>query len=66
MAAFKTGTIDTFIGFYKLTGIKTFGMPISFGYPCAMAEIRGEQSVHVGEYPLTDVDIWFDTLSKYQ
>jgi branched-chain amino acid transport system substrate-binding protein len=66
MAAFKTGTIDTFIGSYKLTGIKTFGAPIAFGYPSAMAEIRGEQSVYIGEYPLTDVDIWFDNLSKYK
>jgi ABC-type branched-subunit amino acid transport system substrate-binding protein len=66
MAAFKNGTIDTFIGSYKLTGIKSFGMPIAFGYPCAMAEIRGEKSVHVGEYPLTDVDIWFDELNKYK
>ncbi|MCX6007864.1 MAG: ABC transporter substrate-binding protein [Chloroflexi bacterium] len=66
MAAFKTNTVDTFIGSYKLTGIRTFGMPISFGYPCAMAEIRGEKSVHIGEYPLTDVDIWFDELSKYK
>jgi len=66
MAAFKTGTIDTFIGSYKLTGTKTFGAPIAFGYPSAMAEIRGEQSVYIGEYPLTDVDIWFDNLSKYK
>ena len=66
MAAFKAGIIDTFIGSYKLTGTKTFGSPIAFGYPCAMGEIRGEQSVYIGEYPLTDVDIWFDNLSKYK
>jgi len=66
MAAFKAGIIDTFIGSYKLTGTKTFGSPIAFGYPCAMGEIRGEQSVYLDEYPLTDVDIWFDNLSKYK
>ena len=66
MDAFKSNVIDTFIGSYTLTGTKTFGMPISFGYPCAMAEIRGEQSVYLDEYPLTDVDIWFNELSKYK
>lgn len=66
MAAFRTNTIDTFIGSYRLTGIRTFGVNISFGYPCAMAEIKGEQSIYVGEYPLTDVDIWYDELSKYK
>jgi len=66
MTAFKTNVVDTFIGSYKLTGTKSFGMPIGFGYPCAMAEIRGENSIHVGEYPLTDVDFWYDQLNKYK
>ncbi|MBN1376101.1 MAG: ABC transporter substrate-binding protein [Dehalococcoidia bacterium] len=66
MDAFKSNVIDTFIGSYELTGTKTFGMPIAFGYPCAMAEIRGEESVYLDEYPLTDVDIWFNELSKYK
>ncbi|MBN1376420.1 MAG: ABC transporter substrate-binding protein [Dehalococcoidia bacterium] len=66
MDAFKSNIIDTFIGSYKLTGTRTFGMPIAFGYPCAMAEIRGEESVYLDEYPLTDVDFWFDELSKYE
>jgi len=66
MTAFKTATIDTFIGSYKLTGTKTFGMPIAFGYPCAMGIIKGDQSVYLDEYPLTDVDIWFNELSRYK
>jgi branched-chain amino acid transport system substrate-binding protein len=60
MKAFKGGTFDSFLGRYTFSGMKTYGAPLVFGYPCAMGEIQGDKEVYLGEYPLTDADMWYD------
>jgi hypothetical protein len=63
MKTFKGGTFDSFLGKYTYMGSKTYGAPVVFGYPCAMGEIRGDKEVYIGEYPLTDADMWYDYLN---
>ena len=60
MKAFKGGTFDSFLGRYTFSGTKTYGAPVVFGYPCAMGTIQGDNDVYMGEYPLTDADMWYD------
>ena len=60
MKTFKGGTFDTFLGRYTFSGTKTYGAPVVFGYPCAMGVIQGDEDVYMGEYPLTDADMWYD------
>jgi branched-chain amino acid transport system substrate-binding protein len=60
MKAFKGGTFDSFLGKYTYSGTKTYGAPVVFGYPCAMGVIQGDDDVYMGEYPLTDADMWYD------
>ena len=60
MKTFKGGTFDTFLGKYTFSGTKTYGAPVVFGYPCAMGVIKGDDDVYMGEYPLTDADMWYD------
>ena len=62
MSTFRGGTFETFLGTYKLSGEKTYGSPIVFGYPCAMGKIEGDKEISIGEYPLLDADYW---TSKY-
>jgi len=62
MAAFKSGPIDTFQGTYNLTGMKTYGANCGFGDACAMAQVTGDKNVYVGEFPLTDLDQWYDIM----
>lgn len=63
MKAFKGGTFDSFLGRYTFSGTKTYGAPVVFGYPCAIGQIQGDQDVYIGEYPLTDADMWYDYFS---
>jgi len=56
MNVFRGGTIDTFVGTYKLSGEKLYGANVVFGYPCCMSIIKGEEQVYLGENPLTDSD----------
>lgn len=56
MNTFRGGTIDTFVGTYKLSGEKLYGANVVFGYPCCMSIIKGEEQVYLGENPLTDSD----------
>ena len=63
MKTFKGGTFDSFLGKYTYSGSKTYGAPVVFGYPCAMGEIRGDKEVYIGEYPLSDADMWYDYLN---
>ena len=58
MATVRGGTFDTFLGTYKLSGVKTYGSPIVFGYPGAIGQIEGDKEVPIGEYPLEDADFW--------
>ncbi len=60
MKAFKGGTFDSFLGRYTYSGSKTYGAPVVFGYPCAMGEVQGDKEIYLGEYPLTDADMWYD------
>jgi hypothetical protein len=56
MKALRGGTVDTFVGTYTLSGKKTYGSPVVFGYPCAMSIIRGNEYVYLNEEPMWDVD----------
>ena len=56
MKALRGGTVDTFVGTYTLSGTKTYGSPVVFGYPCAMSIIRGNENVYLNEEPMWDVD----------
>jgi hypothetical protein len=60
MKTFKGGTFETFLGRYTFSGAKTYGAPVVCGYPCGMGVIQGDQDVYMGEYPLTDADMWYD------
>jgi branched-chain amino acid transport system substrate-binding protein len=62
MSTVRGGTFDTFLGTYKLSGEKTYGSPIVFGYPGAVGQIEGDKEIPIGEYPLVDADYW---TSKY-
>ncbi|MBN1376048.1 MAG: ABC transporter substrate-binding protein [Dehalococcoidia bacterium] len=64
MKAFKGGTFDSFLGRYTFSGTKTYGAPVVFGYPCAMGEVKGDKEVYLGEYPLTDADMWYDYFNQ--
>jgi ABC-type branched-subunit amino acid transport system substrate-binding protein len=63
MNVFRGGTFDTFMGRYTLSGEKTYGSPIVFGYPCAVGQIQGDKVVYIGEFPLMDADMWYDVLN---
>ncbi len=63
MKAIKGGTFDSFLGKYTFGGAKTYGQPIVFGYPCSMGVIKGDEDVYMGEYPLTDADMWHDYMN---
>ncbi|MBN1375090.1 MAG: ABC transporter substrate-binding protein [Dehalococcoidia bacterium] len=56
MKALRGGTIETFLGKYTLSGEKTYGSPVVFGYPCGMSIIRGSENVYLNEEPMWDVD----------
>jgi branched-chain amino acid transport system substrate-binding protein len=58
MGAFRGGTFETFLGKYTLSGKKLYGSPVVFGYPCEMGQIQGDKEVYLGEYPMTDPDMW--------
>ena len=60
MKAFRGGTFDSFQGRYTYSGTKSYGAPVVFGSPCGMGVIKGDEDVYLGEYPLTDVDMWYD------
>jgi len=62
MSTVRGGTFDTFLGTYKLSGQKTYGSPIVFGYPGAVGKIEGDKEIPIGEFPLVDADYW---TSKY-
>ncbi len=59
MGAFRSGTFETFMGKYTLSGTKTYGSPVVFGNPCAMGQIKGNKTVYVSESPLLDIDELF-------
>jgi hypothetical protein len=61
MKAFTGGTFDSFQGRYTYSGTKTYGAPVVFGSPCGMGIIKGDEDVYLGEYPLKDADMWYDT-----
>ena len=44
------------LGRYTLSGDKTYGSPVVFGFPCAMSIIKGNESIYLNEEPLRDVD----------
>jgi ABC-type branched-subunit amino acid transport system substrate-binding protein len=56
MNTFRGGSIETFGGKFTLSGTKTYGAPVVFGYPCGMSIIKGEENVYLNEEPLWDVD----------
>ena len=56
MKALRGGTVETFVGKYTLSGNKTYGSPVVFGYPCSMSIIKGSESIYLNEEPLWDVD----------
>jgi ABC-type branched-subunit amino acid transport system substrate-binding protein len=56
MSAVRGGTFDTFLGRYTLSGKKYYGSDVVFGHPCAMGIIKGNETIYLGEYPLTNVD----------
>jgi hypothetical protein len=56
MKALRGGTVETFVGKYTLSGMKTYGSPVVFGYPCSMSIIRGNEYVYLNEEPMLDVD----------
>jgi len=56
MKTARGGTFDSFLGRYKLTGKTYYGSDVVFGYPCAMGIVKGNETVYLGEYPMTDVD----------
>lgn len=56
MRTARGGTFDSFLGRYKLTGKRYYGSDIVFGYPCAMGIVKGDETVYLGEYPMTNVD----------
>jgi len=58
MSAFRGGTFDTFMGTYTLSGDEVYGGKIVFGYPCSMGIIKGNEEVHLGEFPMMDVNNW--------
>jgi hypothetical protein len=60
MKTFRGGTFETFLGKYTLSGQKTYGSPVVFGYPCSMGQIQGNEIVYIGEHPLLDADQWYD------
>ena len=56
MKVIRGGTFDTFLGRYTLSGKKYYGSDVVFGHPCAMGIIKGNETIYLGEYPLTNVD----------
>ena len=60
MKTFRGGTFETFLGKYTLSGQKTYGSPVVFGYPCSMGQIQGNEIVYIGEHPLLNADQWYD------
>ncbi len=56
MSVLRGGTLETFIGKFTLTGSKTYGSPVVFGFPCAMSIIKGNESIYLNEEPLLDID----------
>ena len=60
MKTFKGGTFETFLGKYTLSGQKTYGAPVVFGYPCSMGQIKGKEIIYTSEHPLLDADQWSD------
>jgi hypothetical protein len=56
MSVLRGGTVETFLGKYTLSGEKTYGSPVVFGYPCDMSMIKRNEIVYIPGEPLLDVD----------
>ena len=57
MRTIRGGTFDSFFGRYTLSGEPYYGSNVVFGHPCCMGIIKGMETVYLGEYPLTNVDV---------
>lgn len=55
MDTFKGGTFDTFLGEYTLSGEKTYGSPLVFGYPNCLSKLEGYEEVYASEHPILEI-----------